>query len=97
MIDKKLVYFYLGCLPVRLALAEYHASIPFLRPIALAVGLTWFAGLPNSEVGFFGGPAWWANYRPLHGLIWLLYAGTGDNKWLFADAAAGVTLNIFRS
>lgn len=84
--------FHLGCIPVRIALAQFAHKIPYMRYISAAVGATWLLGLPKRAFGFAGGPAWWAPYRPLHGAIWLGYAATEDNSWLMMDAAVGLLL-----
>ena len=39
--------------------------------------------------GFFGGPAWWADLRPMHGKLWALYAATGKWQFVAVDTLAG--------
>ena len=51
--------------------------------------MLWVAGYESGRVGRFGGPAWWADERRLHGLLWLLYAATGRGEWLLVDTAVG--------
>lgn len=84
--------FYLVCVPSRLLVARYATFVPYMRYIAAAVGTTWLLGLPDKSVGFFGGNAWWAKYRPLHGVLWLAYAATRDNRYLYADPLLGVAV-----
>ena len=64
---------------------ETHA----LRLAAAAIGVRWMAGLENGNEGVFGGPAWWAKDRPVHGFMWAAYAVSGDNKFLYLDTAYG--------
>ena len=46
--------------------------------------------LTRATTGFFGGHAWWAPYRKLHGALWGLYALTADALYLYADTLAGL-------
>ena len=66
-----------------------------LRAFALVIGTRWVAGLEDSHVGQFGGPAWWKEERALHGMLWLGYAVTGDSRWLKADVGVGVVNWIY--
>lgn len=82
------LYFWLGCIPLRAFLAT-RGDNPLLRAAATVMGGRWMLGLENDHVGFFGGVAWWREERQLHGLLWLSYAVTGDDRWLKADVAFG--------
>jgi len=81
--------FWLVCIPLRLYLASL-GDRAWLRVFAAAVGLTWLSGEPKTKIGFFGGPAWWADQRPLHGALWMTYAVTGSSDALYLDALVGV-------
>ena len=72
------------CIPLRLYLASLEDRW-WLRGFAAVVSYRWLTGLNDSRVGFFGGPAWWAWKRPMHGVLWGLYAATGDSLPLYAD------------
>ena len=78
------VLFWTVCIPVRLV----TAAIGPPRALALALGVWWVA-FERRTRGFFGGHAWWAPLRPLHGALWLAYAHSGDKRWLWGDAALG--------
>ena len=78
------------CIPLRTYLATRGDS-PVLRAFALVIGTRWVAGLENGDEGQFGGPAWWKEERSIHGLLWLAYAATGDERCLQADVALGIT------
>ena len=77
------------CIPLRCHLAMIGDWLP-LRVLAAVVGARWVLGLIRSTTGFFGGPAWWAEERRAHGVLWLLYAGTGRAVWLKLDVAFGM-------
>ena len=95
--------FYLGCMPVRLGLAYATSRLNEVQlkyaGIAAAIAgilfiLVWAT---NSRLrkGAFGGSVWWAQLRPIHGLIYIIFAlnalsGNRDSyKWLIADAGLG--------
>lgn len=77
------------CVPTRLYLASLE-STPILRGAAIVISSRWLLGYENGNEGFFGGPVWWADERPLHGAFWLGYALTGNNRFLLADVGIGV-------
>jgi hypothetical protein len=80
--------FWLVCLPTRYALAR-NAHLTLVRAFAVVVSFRWLTGLERATTGFFGGHAWWARYRRLHGALWGLYALTADALYLYADTLAG--------
>ena len=82
------------CIPLRTYLAT-RGDRADLRAFALVIGTRWVAGLEDSHVGQFGGPAWWKEERALHGMLWLGYAATGDSRWLKADVGVGVVNWIY--
>ena len=85
---QRAVLFWSVCIPLRTYLAT-RGDVPWLRAAALVIGIRWVAGYEVGNEGVFGGPAWWAKERPLHGLLLLLYASTGQSKYLKADTALG--------
>lgn len=86
--DKKTMLFWLGCMPARLALAlNIEKLSPTLQLATIIPGIVWLTGMYKSSIGFFGGYAWWAQLRPLHGALWVLYAATKDKRWLLLDTS----------
>ena len=81
--------FWTVCIPLRLTLASLGDNT-VLRMFALLIASRWALGLVMSVEGVFGGPAWWAEYRRMHGLLWLGYALTGDSRWLKVDTIFGI-------
>ena len=81
--------FWTVCIPVRLTLASLGDNTA-LRVFALVIGSRWSLGLEMGVEGVFGGPAWWAEDRRVHGLFWLVFALTGDSKWLKIDTFYGI-------
>ena len=60
-----------------------------LRLFATVVGTRWVLGMEDGHIGAFGGLAWWKEERAQHGVLWLLYAFTGDDTYLKIDTAFG--------
>ena len=77
------------CIPTRIYLTTLgdHA---WLRVFASLVAATWIRNEGMSVEGFFGGPAWWADERYKHGLLWMGYAISGNVGWLQTDVMYGV-------
>ena len=75
------------CIPTRLALAQ--SGSPLTRLAASVISYRWLMGLEDSHTGFFGGPVWWADQRAAHGVLWGVYAMSGDTRVLYADTALG--------
>ena len=86
--DQRATVFWGVCIPVRLFLAT-NPELPLLRPFAAVIGGRWVLGLENGDEGLFGGPVWWAQSRYVHGALWLLFAATGEARYLWADVAGG--------
>lgn len=85
----RFLLFWLVCIPTRVAFA--HFDFEFKRIIALIVALYWLSGVNKDEnTGFFQGKAWWKEFRPIHGLLWLLFAITNSNVWLYLDIVLGL-------
>jgi len=92
--------FWLVCIPLR-AYLTYAARLSrkgrkLLRVFALAISYRWLRGLEVGNEGVFGGPAWWADSRKMHGQLWGAFAITGNWRFLAVDTAAGVA-NYFIS
>ncbi len=88
--SQRAALFWLVCIPTRLTLAELaRRNVQAVRIFAAIVSYRWLNGLEDHPVGAFGGPAWWADLRPVHGAFWGAYAVTNDARFLFADTAFG--------
>jgi len=87
--EGRAVLFWSVCIPLRTWLAT-RGDVRALRWFALVIGGRWVAGLENGDEGMFGGPAWWADERRQHGVLWLAYALSGQSAYLKADTAFGV-------
>ena len=81
--------FWCACIPARLFVASLGNNA-VMSLIAALIGIWWLSGMETTRVGRFGGPAFWADIRPLHGLLWLLYAITGNCIFLYVDLFVGV-------
>tara|TARA_Y100000748_G_C15489770_1_gene486072 strand:- start:300 stop:602 length:303 start_codon:yes stop_codon:yes gene_type:complete len=79
--------FWAVCVPTRYYIAT--VDVPEKRLAALIVAMRWLLGYEDGHVGFFGGEAWWANERKLHGMFWAAYAATGVSTYLLADVWLG--------
>ena len=82
------ILFWTVCIPLRLYLAR-QGDNPYLRAAAAVIAYRWLSGRETAHTGFFGGQVWWANERPLHGLLWAAYAATGRDAFLYADVTVG--------
>ena len=75
-------------MPTRVTLARLaRDGSDMLRLAALFIGGRWVMGMEVGRKGVFGGPAWWAAQRKLHGLLWLGYALTDRWQFLAGDTA----------
>lgn len=82
--------FWTVCLPTRLLITESaRRGEQAPRLFAAVISYRWLSGIENKAVGAFGGPAWWADLRPVHGLLWGAYAALGDWRILLLDSAFG--------
>jgi len=85
--------FVAGCLPARYLLAKVALDLPAgptkdkLRLLAMVPAAVWLSGAVESrEKGFLGGEIWWAQNRLWHGLLYTLFAATGEGALLLTDA-----------
>lgn len=83
------VLFWTVCIPLRYRLATL-GNVAALRLFAGVIGYRWVTGQENGNEGVFGGPTWWAEERYVHGVLWSLYAATGDARFLKTDTLVGV-------
>lgn len=89
---ERALLFWLVCMPTRTLIAaaalQRTHDVP-LRLGASIIGYRWLVGMESEHVGAFGGPAWWAEERALHGAMWAVYAVTGRGEFLVADTVFG--------
>ena len=78
---KRAAIFYLGCIPIRsltVAVAVMfpeYAWVVGVMYVVFAVGLAWrLINHKASDRGGFGGSVWWNSMRPVHIVLWLLFA-----------------------
>ena len=108
--NQSIVYFLAGCIPVRAvltitplyidkAMLFYYGLV--LAAIAISFLYLYFA---NERMNAFeaGGHTWWADFRLLHGLLYLcaaIYSLQGHRlAWLplFVDTLLGLALFIYK-
>lgn len=109
MTNRKMLFFG-GCIPIRLALALLAYLIPvkylpIMGYIALlpAIGFLgqYALGLRKTGKGFAGGDIWWTQMRPIHGVLYLLFALYAIRGHTFAwsilliDALVGFTAGLY--
>ncbi len=100
----RVLLFVVGCLGTRLALAYTAKTISlehlrYMGYIALlpVIGFFLIYGMGWRKTGaeVFGEQIWWNRLRPLHGALWLLFAGLAIQRYpqawyvLLADVAIG--------
>ena len=76
------------CIPTRVYLAS-RGNNPYVRAAAAVISYRWLAGLETAHTGVFGGPAFWADERPIHGALWGSYAISGAPAFLWVDTVFG--------
>lgn len=87
---ERATFFWTICIPVRAYLAT-RGDVLWLRAFAALIGTRWLTGGEYGVEGVFGGPAWWAGQRGVHGVLWLSYALSGDALFLKADTVLGIS------
>jgi hypothetical protein len=77
--DKRTLLFLVGCMGTRLSLVWLAKNYP--KPVALlAVCISfgfmyiWVNGLRKTGPETFGDPIWWNDLRPLHSLLYAIFA-----------------------
>lgn len=86
---ERATFFWTICIPVRSYLAT-RGDVLWLRAFAVVLATRWITGGAYSIENVFGGPAWWAAQRGVHGMLWLSYALSGDSLFLKVDTLLGI-------
>lgn len=81
-IQKRFVLFLFGCIVARLSLVyiskTYTSYLRFLGLVAIVISIGFFSiyitGSRKTGLETGGEPIWWNNLRPVHGLLYLLFA-----------------------
>lgn len=95
-IQKRFLLFLIGCIGLR-TLIVYIAKttstiiLMYMGYIAILIGFSFlylfFGGLRKTGAEVFGDKIWWNDLRPVHGIIYLVFAYfaiTGNkNAWMF--------------
>ena len=105
-IQKRFLLFLFGCIPTRLAIM-YLAKVisqkylPILGYIALIIAFgfyyLYFSGKRKTGAEVFGDKIWWNNLRPIHGLLYTLFAYNAimqnRSAWIYllVDVLFGLT------
>ena len=101
---KRAALFLVGCMGVRFGLtylaATRPAALPLLgalaAPCALGIATIYALGLRRTGAETFGAPIWWDALRPVHAVLWAVFAfmalrGNADAwKVLLADTLLGL-------
>jgi hypothetical protein len=95
-IKKRLLLFLIGCIGTRLLLVYLAKTlnpnyVKYLGYISILIGLSFiylfFSGSRKTGPEVFGDNIWWNYLRPVHGILYLLfayYAINDNNKaWMF--------------
>jgi hypothetical protein len=103
-IQKRFLLFLIGCIGTRSLLVYIAKSanvqwLKYMGYLALlpAVGFIYIyiSGIRQTGAEVFGDKIWWNNLRPIHGLLYLLFAynaitgNTGAWVYLFIDVLLG--------
>ena len=105
---KRKLFFVLLCIPVRLLLSAVplYLKSSYLPYFGLVIGIMGgnmlFLFLNNMRMNAYegGGKTWWANYRLLHGLLYVVASALAfkqeNTAWipLFIDALIGLILHV---
>lgn len=104
-IQKRFLLFLLGCIPTRLIIVYLAKNVsplylPILGYLALlpAIGFfyLYFSGTRQTGAEVFGDKIWWNNLRPIHGILYILFAYNAiignASAWLylFVDVLFGL-------
>ena len=104
-LQKRFLLFLFGCIGSRLAIAYFAKTIslqylPILGYLALlpAAGFAYIFATGSRQTGgeVFGEKIWWNNLRPIHAILYALFAyyaimqKTWAWKFLFADVMLGL-------
>jgi len=96
LIQKRFILFLFGCIVIRILFVYIAKTInieylPILGYIALipSIGFIYLflSGMRKTGAEVFGDKIWWNNLRPIHGLLYGLFAYNAINKnkksWIF--------------
>jgi hypothetical protein len=96
LIQKRFMLFLFGCIVIRILFVYIAKTInieylPILGYIALipSIGFIYLflSGMRKTGAEVFGDKIWWNNLRPIHGLLYGLFAYNAINKnkksWIF--------------
>jgi hypothetical protein len=95
-IQKRFLLFLFGCIGIRTLLVYIAKTtstkfLMYMGYLAIPIGFSFlylfFGGLRKTGPEVFGEKIWWNDLRPIHGILYLLFAYfaiTGNkNAWLF--------------
>jgi hypothetical protein len=106
----QLLLFLIGCIGVRLAIAYIAKNVspdklPYLGYLALLPALGWlyiyFVSPRDTGPEVFGGKIWWNQIRPIHAMLYILFAIYAIQKKpysyipLAVDAVFGLSAFLF--
>lgn len=109
-IQKRFLLFLFGCIGSRTALVFIAKNagdkyLPILGYLAIlpAIGFIYFylTGTRKTGAEVFGEKIWWSNLRPIHSILYLLFAYNAingvENAWLFllADVIFGLAAFVY--
>jgi hypothetical protein len=104
-LEKRILLFLFGCIGVRslfVIIAKYinKKYLKYLGYLALlpATGFMYIylSGVRNTGLGAFGQKIWWNNLRPVHSILYFLFAynaiNGNKNSWIYllADVLIGL-------
>ena len=107
---KRFLLFIFGCIGLRILFVIISKNIdkkylPYLGYFALILGLgflyIFFSGSRKTGIEVGGSKIWWNNLRPIHGILYLLFAYSAITKknfaWIFllVDVLIGISAFIF--
>ena len=105
-LQKRFVMFLVGCIGVRslLVIIAKYINIQYLKYLGYlalvpAIGFMYIfiSGTRNTGAEVFGGKIWWNNLRPIHSILYFLFAYNAimgnRNAWiiLLVDVLFGLT------
>ena len=105
-LQKRFVMFLVGCIGVRslLVIIAKYINIQYLKYLGYlalvpAIGFMYIfiSGTRNTGAEVFGGKIWWNNLRPIHSILYFLFAYNAimgnRNAWIFllVDVLFGLT------
>ena len=104
-LQKLFMLFLVGCIGIRVlfVIVAKNINIKYLKYLGYlallpAIGFMYLhvTGIRNSGFGAFGEKIWWTNLRPIHAILYLLFAYNAiignRNAWIFllVDVSLGL-------